>query len=107
MPVFSTIIRNASVFDGSGTAPRKSDVGIEGDKISYVGDLSRFDAPEIVDASGLCMAPGFIDITSHSDTHWTLFSVPSQESFLRQGITTILGGNCGSSLSPLSVPSHI
>ena len=77
------------------------DVGIKDDKIEAVGDLSGSEAPLIVEASGKCVAPGFIDLTSHSDTHWTLFSQPSQESLVRQGITTILGGNCGSSLAPL------
>lgn len=77
------------------------DVGIKDDKIQDLGDLSRGDSPVVIDASGRLVAPGFVDLTSHSDTHWTLFSEPSQESFLRQGVTTILGGNCGSSLAPL------
>lgn len=77
------------------------DVGIKDDKIQAVGDLARARAAVEIDAAGRLVAPGFIDLTSHSDTHWTLFDHPSQESFLRQGVTTILGGNCGSSLAPL------
>lgn len=107
MPLYSLIFRNALVFDGSGSEPKKSDIGIEGDKISFVGDLSAKSAPEEIDASGLYAAPGFIDITNHSDTHWTIFSAPSQESMIRQGVTTIIGGNCGSSLAPLVRPSDI
>src|SRR3989344_5883454 len=77
------------------------DIGIENDKIKGLGDLSRLSADLVIDASGYYVSPGFIDLTSHSDTHWTLFNHPSQESLLAQGITTILGGNCGSSLAPL------
>ncbi|MEK7566972.1 MAG: D-aminoacylase [Patescibacteria group bacterium] len=107
MPFYSIILRNALVFDGAGSAPKKSDIGIEGDRIVFIGDLSQETAAEEVDASGLYVAPGFIDITNHSDTHWTLFDAPLQESLLRQGVTSILGGNCGSSLAPLVKPSDI
>lgn len=101
MAVYSIIIRNALIFDGSGFPPKKSDLGITGERISYIGDLKRESAAEEIDASGLYLTPGFIDITNHSDTHWTLFNFPSQESLIRQGVTTILGGNCGSSLAPI------
>ncbi|MEK9166601.1 MAG: amidohydrolase family protein, partial [Patescibacteria group bacterium] len=80
------------------------DVLVEGGKIKKVGNFSGAIAQEgevIIDAAGKIVAPGFIDLTNHSDTHWTLFSAPSQESLLRQGITTVIGGNCGSSLAPL------
>src|SRR3989338_2810082 len=107
MALYPVIIRNATVFDGSGSPPTKADIGINGDQFTAVGDLSRESAAEDIDASGLYVAPGFIDITNHSDTHWTLFSVPSQESLLRQGITTIIGGNCGTSLAPIIKPSDI
>ncbi|QQG46291.1 MAG: amidohydrolase family protein [Candidatus Niyogibacteria bacterium] len=101
MPIYSVIIRNASVFDGAGSAPIKTDIAIDGDKINFIGDLSRESAREEIDASNLYAAPGFIDITGHSDTHWTLFDEPSQESLVKQGVSTILGGSCGSSLAPI------
>ncbi len=101
MAIYSTIIRNALIFDGSGRPPKKTDLGIAGDRISYVGDLTGESSAEEIDASGLYLAPGFVDITNHSDTHWSLFNFPLQESLVKQGVSTILGGNCGSSLAPI------
>ena len=83
------------------------DIGIKNDKIDSLGNLERESADLVVDASGKYVSPGFIDLTNHSDTHWTLFSQTKQESMLAQGITTILGGNCGSSLAPLVKASDI
>ena len=88
------------VFDGKGNKPVRADVAIADDEDKKIGDLQTEAAYNIVDAAGQCVAPGFIDITSHSDTHWTIFSFPRQESLVSQGITTIIGGNCGSSLAP-------
>ncbi|MEK7085202.1 MAG: amidohydrolase family protein, partial [Patescibacteria group bacterium] len=81
-----------------------ADVLIEDGTIKTIGDFSGALSKEIeniVDASGKYVVPGFIDLTNHSDTHWTLFAHPGQESMLMQGVTTIVGGNCGSSLAPL------
>lgn len=100
MSHYSIIIKNGLVFDGKGNKPVKTDIGITDDEITKIGDLQTEAAYNIVDATGRCVAPGFIDITSHSDTHWTIFSFPRQESLVSQGITTIIGGNCGSSLAP-------
>jgi len=100
MSHYSTIIKNGLVFDGKGNKPVKTDIGIEGDEIKKIGDLQKEAAYNIVDAADKCVVPGFIDITNHSDTHWTIFSFPRQESLVSQGITTIIGGNCGSSLAP-------
>ena len=100
MSHYSTIIKNGLVFDGKGSKPIKADIGIKDDEIKDIGDLQTEAAYNIVDATGKCVAPGFIDITNHSDTHWTIFSFPRQESLVSQGITTIIGGNCGSSLAP-------
>lgn len=89
------------VFDGTGVPFKETDVGIRDDKIKKIGNLKKETAPIMIDATDKCVAPGFIDIATHSDTHWTLFSQPDQESFIRQGVTTILGGHGGSSLAPL------
>lgn len=107
MPAYSTIIRGALVFDGAGSPAQRTDIGLASDKISFVGNLNDETAPREIDASGLYAAPGFIDITNHSDTHWTLFSEPAQESLIRQGISAIMGGNCGSSLAPVARPEDI
>ncbi len=101
MASYDVIIKNGAVFDGKGSKPEKVDVGINGDEIKKIGNLQDYDANTIIDAQNKYVCPGFIDLTSHSDTHWTLFTHPAQESLLRQGITTILGGNCGSSIAPL------
>ncbi|QQG42326.1 MAG: hypothetical protein HYW15_02305 [Candidatus Giovannonibacteria bacterium] len=98
---FSILIKNGTVLDGSGGAPYLADVGISANRIVKIGNLSDEAAEQIIDATNLYVTPGFVDITNHSDVYGTLFSVPSQESLLRQGITTILLGNCGESLAPV------
>lgn len=101
MAAYSILIKNGVVFDGTGRPFQKADVGIAGDKIKKIGDLSSDSGDLAIDAAGKYICPGFIDLTTHSDNHWTLFSQPGQESFIRQGITTIFGGHGGSSLAPL------
>jgi N-acyl-D-amino-acid deacylase len=95
------LIKNGIVFDGSGEKGERADVLIEKDKIIAIGALAKKKADTIIDANGLYLAPGFIDINSDSDHYLTIFTQPSQTSLLKQGITTILTGNCGSSLAPL------
>jgi N-acyl-D-aspartate/D-glutamate deacylase len=97
---YSVIIKNGAIFDGTGNQSKKADIAIEKEKIAKIGDLQKEEAGLIIDASQLYISPGFIDLTTHSDNHWTIFSQPSQESFIRQGVTTILGGHGGSSLAP-------
>ncbi len=101
MAHYSALIKNGIVFDGKGNPGKKTDIGLSGDKIKKIGELSGSTADDVINAEGKYVCPGFIDMTTHSDTHFTLFSSPRQESFFRQGVTTILGGNCGSSLAPL------
>ncbi len=88
------------VLDGSGAPARRSDVGGSGDRISAVGDLSRFEAALNFDASALVVCPGFIDAHSHSDAYLLIES--SAPSKIFQGITTEIVGNCGASAAPLS-----
>jgi len=100
MARYDVLIKNGMVFDGKGNEPERVDVAVSGDEIKKIGDLKNEKADKMIDAADKYVAPGFIDLTNHSDTHWTLFNYPSQESLVSQGITTILGGNCGASLSP-------
>ncbi len=86
------VIAGGTVIDGTGAPRRVADVGIVGGEIVAVGDLSHADA-ERVDARGLFVAPGFIDLHTHSDM--TLLQSPGFSSTLRQGVTTELCGNCG------------
>lgn len=98
---YDIIIQNGSVYDGLGNKPVRADVGIVEDAIANIGDLSQATSEKTIDVQGKMVMPGFIDILSHTDNYWTLFDYTNAESFLSQGITTVLGGNCGSSLAPL------
>jgi N-acyl-D-amino-acid deacylase len=100
--MFDIIIKNGTIIDGTGKPKFKGDVGVREGKIVEVGDLHNERADIEVDAAGKYVAPGFIDVNNHSDTYWRIFSDPQLESLLFQGVTTIVGGNCGSSLAPLA-----
>ncbi len=93
-------IEGATVIDGTGTAGGRADVGIRDDAIVAVGDLSREPAGSTLRASGRVLAPGFIDMHSHSD--WRLWENRRAESKIRQGVTTEVVGNCGFSPAPAS-----
>ncbi|MDW8365441.1 MAG: D-aminoacylase [Abditibacteriales bacterium] len=98
--MFDLIIENGTVIDGTGAARRRADVGIVGDLIAALGDLSQAEARRRIDAAGCIVAPGFIDIHCHSDT--TLLLNPRAESMIRQGCTTQVIGNCGHTVAPIS-----
>lgn len=98
--MFDLIIKNGKVIDGAGNPWFKADVGITGQRISAIGRLSAEKASEIIDATGLVVSPGFIDMHSHSD--FVLLVNPKAESKIRQGITTEVIGNCGESAAPLN-----
>ena len=92
------IIKNAKVIDGSGSPWRKADVAVKDGRIVSVGLIGDAEAEEIIDAEGLFLAPGFIDIHSHSDQG--VLAHPRAESRILQGVTTELVGNCGISMAP-------
>jgi N-acyl-D-amino-acid deacylase len=97
---FDLIIRNGLLLDGSGRAGIKTDLGIKGDKIAAISDLRSSSADLVIDAEGLAVAPGFIDIHTHTDSK--LLVDPRALSKIMQGVTTEIGGNCGSSPFPLN-----
>jgi N-acyl-D-amino-acid deacylase len=97
----SLLIRNVRVLGSSKELPERADVYVTGEVISAVGSFPNKSADEIIDGQGAYLAPGFVDIDTTSDHYLTLFSDPAQEGFLRQGVTTIAGGQCGASLAPL------
>lgn len=99
--MYDILIKNGTIVDGSGQPMYKSDLGIKEGMIRDIGDLHNEHAEKVIDAEGLFVTPGFVDINNHSDTYWRIFVNPNLESLLYQGITTIVGGNCGSSLAPL------
>jgi N-acyl-D-amino-acid deacylase len=90
----------ATVIDGTGTAGGRADVGLRGELIAAVGDLSRERAGRTLSVAGRALAPGFIDMHSHSD--WSLWANRRAESKVRQGVTTEVVGNCGFSPAPAS-----
>jgi len=96
---FDIIIRGGTVYDGSGAAPGNTDLGIAGERITAIDDLGRAEAATVIDASGLAVSPGFIDIHTHSDFFSLL--APGAESKVTAGVTTELLGNCGGSAFPL------
>ena len=95
---FDIIIKGGTVYDGSGRPPRRADVGIKGDRIAAVGNLSRASAPAIIDARGQAVAPGFINMLSHSES--SLIADPRSLSEIKQGITTQIFGEF--SMGPLN-----
>lgn len=103
MSAFDVLIAGGDVLDGSGAPPIRADVGIRDGRIIAVGDLALADAPRRIDAAGRVVAPGFIDIHSHSDA--SLLVDPGAESALAQGVTTEIVGNCGHGCAPWPDPS--
>ncbi len=87
---YDLLITGGSVLNGEGTPAVRADVGIRGGRIAAVGDLSGAAATRRIDASGLTVAPGFIDIHNHSD--YTILVEPKSESMIRQGVTTMVLG---------------
>ncbi|TSC96726.1 MAG: D-aminoacylase (Aspartate, glutamate ETC) [Parcubacteria group bacterium Athens0714_26] len=95
------LIKQAQIVDGSGKKPFRGDILINGQKISAINSVIKKKADKIIDGLGLIAAPGFIDVNTDSDHYLSLFTNPSQKDFISQGVTTIIGGQCGSSLAPL------
>lgn len=93
------LIRGGDVVDGTGSPPVPMDVAIDGTRISGLHRRSEAKAAVTIDAEGMIVCPGFIDIHTHSDIY--LLANPLAESKIRQGVTTELLGNCGSSPAPL------
>jgi len=101
--MFDILIKNSSVFDGTGNPWFKADIGIEAGRIKRVGKLNGDDAHCIIDAGALAVSPGFIDMHSHGD--YSILKFPQAESLIMQGVTMAVVGNCGSSLAPVNATS--
>jgi N-acyl-D-aspartate/D-glutamate deacylase len=95
------IVRGAAVYDGRGSTPAIADVAVANGRIVEVGSVAA-KADEEIDATGLALAPGFIDVHSHSD--FTLLVDPRALSSIHQGVTTEVIGNCGHGCFPLTDP---
>jgi N-acyl-D-aspartate/D-glutamate deacylase len=97
VPNTNIVFRNATIHDGSGKAPTKGDVHIKGDKIAAVGVVGKIEGAMEVDAAGLIICPGFIDLHTHCDGSPSISSKTgrSNKNYVTQGVTTVVTGNCG------------
>ncbi|MCJ7644968.1 MAG: amidohydrolase family protein, partial [Candidatus Aminicenantes bacterium] len=97
---YDLIIKDGLVIDGQGNPGAVADVGISGDSIAVVGKIPSSRAKTVLQAKGLAVAPGFIDV--HNHTAVELLVNPKAESAIRQGVTTLVSGQCGDSPFPFS-----
>jgi N-acyl-D-amino-acid deacylase len=95
------VIRGGTVYDGTGAPGRVADVAVKDGRIAAIGDLSEAEG-DVIEAAGLAVTPGFIDIHSHSD--YTLLMDPRAVSAIHQGVTTEVVGNCGFGCFPIRDP---
>ena len=98
------LIRNATIYDGTGNTPFKGDVMISGERISVIGPGLNCEDCEIIDAGGLALAPGFIDCHAHSDI--SILAAPEAAGKISQGVTTEINGNCGLSAFPVTTENR-
>jgi len=96
---YDIIITGGTLYDGLGNGPSVTDIGISGAFITAIGDLSEVKSTDRIDATGLIVSPGFIDLHSHLDP---LMVLPEAENHIRQGVTTALGGPDGGGLWPFA-----
>ena len=91
---YDLVIVGARIVDGTGAPARAADIALKDGRIAAIGNLSVAQTRERLDARGLVVAPGFIDVHTHADD---LAERPHAENFVRMGVTSIVAGNCGSS----------
>ncbi len=92
---YDLLIRGGTIIDGTGAPAYAADIAVNGDRIVNIGVLDTVTARRVIDATGLAVSPGFIDLHTHADRN--IMDNPGAENYLHQGVTTILAGNCGSS----------
>lgn len=96
---YDLILKNGLIVDGTGDQAYAGDIAIIGNRIVKIGSLKESQAIETIDASGLVVTPGFIDVHTHCDRG--IKRVPSVDNYILQGVTTVIGGNCGGHPFPL------
>ncbi len=98
--MYDIIIKKGKVFNGSDSKPEIIDIGIKKDEIVTLGNLSGYKAKTEINAEGLFVSPGFIEINTIADRDLSVLYNRNAENFVRQGVTTVIGGACGASLAP-------
>jgi N-acyl-D-amino-acid deacylase len=96
---YDILIKSGKIIDGTGAPWIRGDIGITGSRITRIGTIPDHYGEKIIDAEDLYVAPGFIDVHTHVDTK--IDSHPEVKNYVLQGVTTVVGGNCGSSRYPL------
>jgi N-acyl-D-amino-acid deacylase len=97
--VYDLVIKNGTVIDGSGNPWYKADIGIKDKHIVKIGKLDKTKALRTIDAHNLIVAPGFVDVHTHTDRG--ILRVPTVDNYIHQGVTSVIGGNCGGHPFPL------
>src|SRR3990172_9183607 len=96
-PRYDLLIRGGRVIDGTGAPAREADVGVAGGRIAALGVIEG-EAATVIDAAGMAVCPGFIDVHSHDDV--ALINMPGLDFKAAQGVTTVVCGNCGAGAAP-------
>ncbi len=96
-----TLIRNATIYDGSNAAPQVADIALRNDRILAIGPSLTVTARNTIHAEALALAPGFIDTHTHDDT--SVIRNPAMLPKISQGVTTVITGNCGISAAPVTL----
>lgn len=96
--MYDFLIRNGLVIDGSGRPAQKADVAVQGDKVVRIAPNIQDPAKEVYDAAGKYVIPGLIDPHVHEE--WVCFDDGSNDFYLKEGVTTLINGNCSHSIVP-------
>jgi len=102
---YDLIINNGFLVDGTGKGGYRADIAVKDGKIARIGDLSGATAGKVIDAGGDIVAPGFIDIHTHADE--SIRKVPGADNYIRQGVTTVIGTNCGGGACTVEVGAFL
>jgi N-acyl-D-amino-acid deacylase len=102
---YDLILKNGTIVDGLGTGAFLGDIGIQDGRIAEVGSIDEALARSVVNLDGKIVTPGFVDVHTHADV--AIKSVPGAENYIYQGVTTVVGGNCGEGEERLSIRTHL
>ncbi|MES1217350.1 MAG: D-aminoacylase [Bacteroidota bacterium] len=96
---YDVIIKNGRIIDGTGNSWYNADIAVKDGKIVFIGKMNSINAGKVIDANGLIVAPGFIDVHAHIEN--SVFEKPTADNYIYDGVTTVITGNCGGSADDL------